>query len=258
MYLNNDDLRRTIIARKDAGLGPTSAVGVSSRRAKAENINRSTRLMWVTATTSDVDTDREVIVPEGCDPASYWLKTKGVFIDHAHDMGSAVATMQNRPLPTFGAGGLQNGWKVQLALLKSSPHAPTVMELAESGNLFSSIEVVGLDFGKTTNAEKVRYKQDEHVPMTIVRTWQWMGLTLTLIPANAKCRQLGYVEDAAVSEQALKALGEVDRLICKGRVRKETADLMGFSALTNRKAADALATQLHLAGRRRMLLVDED
>lgn len=253
-WQNRDDIRRSII--KYAELPETAAVGVRTSLTKNVTVNRDRRLLTVTATTADVDEDLEVIVPSGCDPGSYWFTTKNIFWDHKHDNASYVARMR-KAYPRM-TGGVQDGWTCQVDVLPlaKSMSGDDLMTIAEYGGLFASIELVGIDFGKTTNAEKMKYKQGNKVPMTIVRTWKWVGLTFTMIPANVSCKAVGYADALGYSDGMDKHMEMLDELIVKGRIRRETAEMMGYSDVLQRRARKQLTVDLQVRRKRGIILID--
>lgn len=254
LHLTGDDIRRAII--KSSSLPQDAAVGVVSMTPTEQRADRAKRLVWVTATTSDIDSDREVVVPGGCDPASRFFSLKSCFVDHKYDHDHFFGKMR-KALPKMGAGGEQSGWTVQFEVypLKSA-YADDILTIAERGELSVSIGLQGLDYGKTTTAEKTKYMQGGAVPTTIVRKWNWLELSSTMMPANLKCRQIGYGEELSIDAATMKRLDIFDNMLVKGEIKRETADAMGFSALTQRRANAQLATQLHLGRGRGIILLD--
>lgn len=255
MLLSGDDIRRGIIKR--AGLKDDAAVGTFSPSLRVESVNRSNRIVWVTATTTDIDSDQEVVVASGADPKSRFFSLKNVFVDHHYDTGSFIGKMR-KTLPVYGMGGEQNGWKVQFEVypLTKSEYADDILTIAERNGLTVSIGMQGYDFGKTTNAEKMKYRQGSVVPISIVRTYNWLELSTTMMPANLSCRQIGHGDDLVIGEEAMKRIDLFDNLLCKGEIKRATADALGFSALTQKRATARLATQLHVPKFRGMILVD--
>lgn len=256
MYVNKDELRKAIID-SNTQLDQASAVGTWDTRTMPVRVERGDKpIMWINATTKDIDEEGEVIVPGGCDDQSYWFKTGSVFVDHKHDSGSMVG-WKRKVIPKMESGE-QYGWAVQIGMMPpgKSPYAEEMVYAAEEGIVYASIEVVGRDMGRTTVDEKKKYRQGLDVPLTIVRTWEWVGLTLTFIPMNTACRQIGYAEPFEIDDATDKRLGTIDNLICKGKIRKEIADRMGFSVFTQRKAQRELLVELQRPKMRGMLIVD--
>jgi len=253
-HLTGDDIRRAII--KSSKLPDDAAIGTLDCKPAEQRADRENRLVWVTATTSDIDSDQEVVVPSGCDPASRFFSLKSCFVDHKYDHDHFFGKMR-KAMPKRGASGEQSGWTVQFEVypLKSA-YADDILTIAERGQLTVSIGLQGLDYGKTTTAEKTKYMQGGAVPTTIVRKWNWLELSSTMMPANLKCRQIGYGEELKIDADTMKRLDIFDNMICKGEIKRETADAMGFSVLTQKRAADRLATQLHLGRGRGIILVD--
>jgi hypothetical protein len=230
MILTMDGVRNLIL--KGAGLDTDTPIGTVNASGTA-TADMSKRLVWVTANTTDIDSDREVVVPGGAVPDSRFFSLGNVFIDHKYT-GDFIIGRKRKALPRFNTRGEQDAWTVQFHVypLTKSRYADDILTIAEAGGLTVSVGIQGLDFGKTTNVEKLKYKQADAVPLTIVRTWNWLELSVTFMPANLRCRQMGYGENFGEwSPEVAKCMAITDRLICKGKIQKETADALGFSRL---------------------------
>lgn len=227
---NGDDIRRAII--KNAKVAEDAAIGVVSIAGKNVTADRSNRLIWVTATTTDIDSDQEVVVASGAAKDSRFFTLKNIFVDHKYDQASFVGQM-HKTLPRTGPTGEQDGWKVQFKVfpLKASRYADDILTIAEEGALTVSIGMEGFDYGKTTNTEKSKYKNGSKVPVSIVRTWNWLEMSTTMMPANLRCRQIGYGDQIEIDTSTLKRIDIFDDLLVKGKIQIDTADALGFSQL---------------------------
>lgn len=141
------------------------------------------------ATTDDVDSADEVVLPDGID----WtpLRTyKAIYGDHNYGMASIVAKFRSvvriaRP----------NGWKIRATLmpLHYSDDVPRVLELARAGVLGASIGFVSQERSKPTPEEKARYPLAKFV----IRKLQVFEVSLTAMPCNLACQATAlYVDDS--------------------------------------------------------------
>jgi len=162
--------------------------------------NKPLEIMAI-ANTSAVDLEREVVVPNGLDVASYLMANKNLFVDHQYDILSAVATCRSMTLNP-------NGWMCQgvFNLGMESQYVKACIALARAGTLAMSIGFEALDWGNPTDAEKAIYPGCEG----IVRKARVLEVSYTAMPMNVTCRQVATNLDtaAAAAEKARKSLIE--------------------------------------------------
>jgi hypothetical protein len=236
--------------RKHFALKADAPVGIVSSFGTEQSVNTNSRSLWVTATTSDIDLDKEVVVPVGAD-TSYFFRVGSCYIDHQYDFGSCVGKL--RSAQPIVSNGEQTGWKCHIGILPltKSPYADDVLVMAQNGGVGVSIGFNATDVGKPSVDEMKRYKQGALVPRSIVRSWNWMETSITMMPCNMQALQLGYgqgMEKAAKELDTLirKRLDSVDNLLTSGRISAQTAEAFGFQRSDRRKE-----TQI-----RRILFID--
>lgn len=232
--VNGDIIRKSMLSH--FRLKEDSAVGIASVKPTQVTANRDTRVVWGIATMTDIDAEDEVVVAGGAHKDSRFFTLKNVFVDHKYDFGSGIGRLRKH-FPTNSPAGEHNGWKIQFDVLplQNSKFAADVLTFAERDALTFSIGMMGMDYGKTTTSEKAKYKQGSKVPVSIVRAWDWLETSVTLMPCNLRCRQLGYGDHVDIDDGGIKRLDIVDNLLCRGSVDIESADALGFSSMTKRR-----------------------
>jgi hypothetical protein len=207
--------------RSNAKVGDDTPIGVRGTFGKDVTVGED-RTVWVIANTDDVDLQREVVVPAGAD-TSYFFRNKNIFLDHDTRYDSLVGRLRT-PMPwpnnrTFSA------WKVGVFVL-DTPLGNDVLTLAREGALGVSIGFIPLDWGRPNAEEVRRYTRDGEAPESIVRTWKWLELSFTPFPCNVSCQAVG----KAQRDESRR--DRIDRLLTKGLIRRETADLLGVGTRT--------------------------
>lgn len=219
--MNGIDIIRRI--REKNHLGADTPVGAWGSTAKDATVEGDNRTLVVVATTSDVDLDREVIVPDGADP-TYFFKNGKIFADHNYSIESCVGRLRSASL--FGPKDAPVGWKVRYTLF-DLPLANDILTMAKAGAAPGvSIGFIAQDYGAMTKDESSRFP----LGRSIVRKWKWLELSATCQPCNVACQTL----DARPVTDDRKA-GIIDGLMVKGAIRPESAYALGFPR--ERKAA---------------------
>lgn len=129
------------------------------------------------ATTSDVDMDGEVLVPEGMDTQSYLGKNKNMFYEHEMDL--PVAVMRSM---TLHAG---KGWKVRAQMLNlDTDYAKAVKALAEAGTLGLSVGFILQKGAPPTETETKAFPGVEYMLHKTLA----VEISATAHPCNVSCR----------------------------------------------------------------------
>jgi hypothetical protein len=204
------------LIREKNGLDADAKVGVVSSfghevQVKAEGGRRE---ILVTANTSDIDLENEVVVPEGAD-TSYFEANGKVFRDHCYGIDDCVGAIR-RGFPKMASGA----WQVRIGL-NGSPVADAAFAIAEADGIGVSIGFDATDWGSPTDEEADRYAKGGKPPKSIVRSWKWLELSVTCLPCNVSCQTL---EVSGVE----KSLGTLDRLVTKGIIDRDTARKFGL------------------------------
>lgn len=122
------------------------------------------------ANTADVDLDNEVVVPAGAD-TTYFFKNRTIFLDHDY----------TKPVARLRYASLKGGkWVVNMTFGRT-PLALEAKANVDDGVVNgSSIGFIPTDYGRPTAEEVKAYGPHE----SIVRTWEWLELSLTGLPCN--------------------------------------------------------------------------
>lgn len=223
--------------------GHDGVVAVVRTRPQSVKADVGERLVQIVATTERIDVDDEVVVATGFMASadwirrnapkaglrpgpsdSYFLENRSVFVDHQYDMGSFVGKM--RGLKPIANGGRTTGWEASVRLHKDHQFTPTILEMSADGMIGSSIGFQRIESGKPTEDELKRYTRDGRKPAIISRTWEWIELSFTPMPANVDAQSVGY-------EDAKRAM--LDDLVSKGRCPRALGVAMGLPESPTRR-----------------------
>lgn len=161
------------------------------------------------ATTTDVDMDGEVLVPEGMDTSTYLGKNRNLFWEHELDL--PVATMRSMTL--FDG----KGWKVRGQLLNlDTDYAKAVRALAEAGTLGMSVGYLLMKGAPPTEMEAKKFPGVEYMLHKTLA----VEVSYTAHPANVSCRT---TEVREVSEAKSHLAREV---LTKGGFRREVMEAL--------------------------------
>lgn len=150
------------------------------------------------ATTNDIDSSREVVVPEGAD-LTYFIQNKSIFVDHMYDTASCVGKIRVNALQMIrDNSGQPTGWRVRIAMGKNYNQklVKDCMGLAQDG-IGMSIGFRAIDWGSPTSDEAKRWPGVQ----TVIRKWQWLELSLTPFPCNVACRGWAMDDPEPMQEQ---------------------------------------------------------
>lgn len=162
--------------------GPVGVVSTFSKEMRVDEPNRDVVAM---ATTDDLDLEEEVVVPGGAD-IDYFKRNRKVFVDHQYDSMSAIGILRNLKRH-------ENGWLARVHVPESpeNPIVSHVLALARAEGIGMSIGFEAMDFGRPTAEEQKRYPGAK----SIVRTWRWIELSFTAMPANVACQSRAMTQD---------------------------------------------------------------
>lgn len=138
------------------------------------------------ATTDDVDSEGDVVLPDGAD-RTYIDRNRKVFVDHWTGTDNLVGTIRSMKL-VDKAGS--RGWLVRVALIEACSYTPLISELAATVGIGFSIGFMPLEMGSPTAEEKAKYPGAER----IIRRWSWYELSFTAFPCNVSCQTGGTSE----------------------------------------------------------------
>ena len=231
MKVSPDLIRRRILDKNPA-IGSDAKIGVVSSFCKeqaADDQPNGTDILMV-ATTSDIDLDSEVVVPEGA-RTDYFFQNRSIFVDHMYDFEHCIGKL--RSASPIKSGGVQTGWRVRFHVppLEKNPDAADIVTFAKDGALSSSIGFTTDDVGPASPEEKARFKQGGKVPQTVVRTWDWLELSVTMFPCNVNAAQVGFSsaeEKEFAGELAAKRMEYLRGMLSKGFISTKTCQLFGL------------------------------
>ena len=224
----------TILTRlkQHPGVLDQSKMGVVSSFGKGAEVrvksDDRTRDLVVIANTDDIDLDNEVVVPSGAN-TSYFERNKQIFADHQYDLGNVVGTLRN--LYRYPNETDHKAWRVVMHLHDNAlgKAAQTIVE--KTGQIGVSIGFVAKKFGPPDDEERKAYRsKDGTSPRSIVREWDWFELSVTALPCNVACQSL-----AVTQGKSADMLNEVERLVTKGQIDRESAYLLGMPIEPKRK-----------------------
>lgn len=240
------------------GKGKDGVVAVVRARPTAVKAVPEENLVQIVATTERIDVDAEVVVATGFLASakwiaqnapksgllpsatdSYFLENKSVFLDHQYDMDNFIGKC--RRVTPISVGGRATGWYASVRLNKDHRHAATVMDLAADGLIGSSIGFQRIEGGKPTAEEVKRYSRDGREPELVARTWEWIELSFTGMPANVDAQAVGF-------EEAKSAM--LDELVSKGRCSRALGVSLGLPESPTRRLYPVTTP------RRRVIMLD--
>lgn len=142
------------------------------------------RNVRVTATTSRLDMDSEVIVSSGWVPGSYFVENRAVFFDHLYDDPNFVGQVR-RGYPTRAPDRSEILFRV-----RRNARGDQLLKDVEDFGVSVSIGLEALDAGPPTDEEIEKYGGGVPFPL-IVRRWDWLETSVVWNPANASARLPG-------------------------------------------------------------------
>lgn len=165
------------------GLADDAPIGVRACISSVELITKAnTRDVVGIATTDAIDSESEVVLPEGAD-TTYFAANRKVFVDHWTTMDHCVGTLRSMKLDTSSA---LKGWRVRIALAREGTNelADFVAAMAADTGIGLSIGFMATNYGPPTPEEAKRYPGAR----TIIRNWEWYELSFTPFPCNVSCQ----------------------------------------------------------------------
>ena len=198
----------------DSGVGLRSLTTLMSKADDAED-----RDLIVIATTSDVDSMDEVVVPEGID-TSYFMANKSVFVDHRYNVEHRVGTI--RTLDPWPSRDDFRGYRARIHMVENNPVADDLLNSARKGHgPGASIGFETVEAGPPSSEEKAKYSNGGREPSWVIRKSRMVELSLTFFPCNVSCQGVPMGSDG-------KRRGGVQDLVRKGLVTERSARIMGW------------------------------
>ena len=180
--------------------------------------------------TSDIDSDDEVVMPEGLDPA-YFRANGKLFADHIYSSENTIGFLRALKLAKADDGRMQ--WRARVGI-HSTDLGRDIMTIAqESGQFGFSSGFWPTDYGDLTPEEVAQYSQGKRVPRSIVRTGEWFETSATPFPCNVNCQ--GKLVIASEAEDQSK--GILDDLLTRGMIQRATAKHYGLEDAERRSFA---------------------
>lgn len=217
--------RVTSIQKRYASLGVIGnqdRFGVATKSATAADIsateNETGRFISMVVTTDDVDLENEVVDPNGADTT--YINTRGqgkVFLDHRMEteftIGSIVYTAKHV------VDGVLRGYRqlIQVRSNSSFPFADDCWNMAKTIGIGASVGYAGRVLTQVYPTDPDRWRGAK----SVVRRWKWIETSLTAAPMNVSC------QSQAVTEG--KRLAQLDELVTKSIIKRETAAIMGLA-----------------------------
>ncbi len=208
---------RTAMGRSADKVGVVASFCVKAEVDSANN-NRD---IGVVATTSDLDSQGEVVLPQGAKPDSYFFSNRSVFVDHWYGHENTVGALRYAKMYPDAANPL--GWRTRVSI-RSGPLGDDILSAAREMGIGASIGFEPIDGGRPTPDEERVHGRGGRRVAWVHREWEWMELSLTFMPANVACRG-GVVSE---SDEMERMASELDRLVCKGAIRRESAHRFGL------------------------------
>lgn len=188
MIATETDIRLGILERhaKAAGLKSTARIGVfgSHCATKADDGKRGFEIETV-ATTDDVDSQEEVVLPTGLD-MTYLATNRKVFADHMYGIPHTVAKLQW--IKAFPDAKTPRGFVARATLINddTNPYVRAIKAMAADPEMGigMSIGFEATEWGPPSGDEKARYPGAK----SIVRRARLLELSYTALPANVACQ----------------------------------------------------------------------
>lgn len=219
--------RAARLTEKFGGRKDGAVLTIVRSRPNVLKVSDSDTDVRVVAMTEAIDVDDEVVIASGVRPDSYFFRNRSVFLDHTYDIDSHIGNARRFvPRPTKGSPSM---WEVHVKLIKDHRHTPKIMDLCRSGDIGTSIGFARLEGGKPTEEELARYTKDGRKPLVVSRSWEWIELSFTAIPANVEAQAIGTdeMEEAKASR--------LDELVSKGRCPRDLAVALGLPESPKRR-----------------------
>lgn len=207
---------------KDAGDKPLCCISTMGKNLKfCVDQKSGTSDIIAVFNTTDIDSDREVVIPSGLDP-KYFRANGKIFVDHIYASSHTVGWV--RWLKEYPSKQDHQQWRARVGI-HSTDLGRDIMTIAqESGQFGFSIGFWPTDHGRPTDDEIKLYTQNGVEPESIVRAGEWFETSATPFPCNVNCQ--GVLSVAAEAEE--KAFSALDDLLRKGSIRRETAKMYGL------------------------------
>lgn len=204
-------------------LEPSQRFGMLGIYAKSVVADKKARELTFIINTDDVDSDAEIVVPDGLDFEPFKRNDGRVFLDHKYDLQHTIGKL--RRLRAFPTEDNVRGWMMTMFVSNSiqSGHADAVLLAAREIGIGASIGFIPQIVDRPRDDDPERYKSAEW----IIRKASVFEVSLTMLPANLSCQG---VEDEPKPRASSFLMGAaVERLVTKGKIKPETAEAMGWA-----------------------------
>lgn len=201
-------------------LPATTPVAVKGIVAKDISIQQSStdRFINVIATTNDIDSDGDVIVPEGADTSYFFAKgQRKIFVDHNLGTENCVGVLHSASLKP-------NGWlcRIRMFSLPGNPLPDDILTIAREAGIGVSIGFIPTDMGPPNPEETTKYGKSGAAVNSVIRKWKWIELSITAAPANVNCQSM-------MSENLNEGKRSViSELVSKGKISSSSVKALGL------------------------------
>jgi len=240
----NTERRRRMVAniRSKYGIDDTVPIGIVGTLCKSQAVydQNGNRDIESTITTSDIDSQYEVVLASGAD-WTYAKQNGKAFLDHAYSFDKAVGSIRwikgvpNNERPT--------AWRARTFIF-DKPGDPTgdqLLYVARESGIGASIGFRAINCSAPTREEADAYaKASKMVPDSIIRRWEAIEYSFTAFPCNVAC------QGSAVGGEDEKRLAAMDEMIVKGRITREFASAIGFPTTPKRRLHPVTPTVVFL------------
>jgi len=137
------------------------------------------------ATTDNVDSVGDVVIPEGMNWDAYFKRNGNqMFADHEYSVTDRIGYGRNPVLVKTPTGG--RGWLLRgvVRTVPTNPKKEAVIAGAEDGAIGMSIAFEATDYGAPTPEEKTLYPNAK----AIVRKGKVIEVSYTFMPCNVECQ----------------------------------------------------------------------
>lgn len=202
--------------RKHHKIADDVRLGIKGVETEYDASDNDGNVFWCTANTARIDSDDEVVVPEGCvlganGMPDYFGTFKTIYLNHDYD----------KPVGTMRSVSLRKGrgWRVKFYITDGTELGRETLVMLKEGIIRgTSIGFIALDYGPPTDDDVGQYGPAR----SVVRSWKWLEHSVTAMPCNqdAEIDQPGIL-----SSDAMKGL---EIAVTKGWVSRSTAASMGW------------------------------
>jgi len=222
--MNLTGLNRLELLRKShPSLAPTDEVGIWSTFGANAEIKQAPdggRTINIIATTSDMDLDKERVMPQGAD-TSYWRQNGlKVYTDHCYSVHDVAGVVNPSSLRMFPDESNPRGWKMSVGIL-NNPVGDAIVEITRAtGQIGASIGFTPIESTRPSTLS-IGEDDEDDMPERVITKWMWLETSFTAMPCNVSCQ-------GALVNNPGKMLSTLEGLVRKGRVLPQAAYALGL------------------------------